>query len=225
MRGIVDKGYAPTVEEIAAQFKCPIDEAESALKALAEYHGVVLHPNQPKVWVIHPFALAPTHFFIQAASTESTPSQGCSSWWGNCAWCSLGAAALLRRDLTITTTLGAEKEQVILRVTSDGQLLDSDYVVHFPVPMKNAWDNVMYTCNVMLLFRNHEEVDDWSKRHGIPKGDVQPVANIWAMAKVWYGKHLDADWKKWTLEEAKEIFERFGLTHAVWKFPSSGERF
>jgi len=48
MCGIVDKGYAPTVEEIAAQFKCPIDEAEFALKALAEYHVLFSIPTNPR---------------------------------------------------------------------------------------------------------------------------------------------------------------------------------
>ena len=40
-------------------------------------------------------------------------------------------------------------------------LLDADFLVHFPVPMTRAWDNVIYTCSVMLLFRTEEEVNDW----------------------------------------------------------------
>ena len=44
-----------------------------------EYHGVVLHSNEPKIWVLHPFSLAPTNFYVKSEKGE---------WWGNCAWCS-----------------------------------------------------------------------------------------------------------------------------------------
>ena len=32
---------------------------------LQEYHGVVLHPNEPRVWVLHSFSLAPTSFYVR----------------------------------------------------------------------------------------------------------------------------------------------------------------
>jgi len=113
---------------------------------------------------------------------------------------------------------------VVLRV-EEGRLLDTDYVVHFPIPMKEAWDNVIYTCSVMLLFRDEAQVDGWTRRHRVERGDVQPILNVWEFAKVWYGRHLNPDWKKWTVEEADEIFKRFGLTHKIWQLTVSGEKF
>lgn len=215
LRHIIDHGVAPEVDGLAENFGVSTDEMIVALKSLADDHGVVLHPHTPKIWVIHPFSLAPTPFLLRAGDNE---------WWGNCAWCSLGAAALLDRDLTITTTLGANGRQVDIRLQS-GRLIDTDFVVHFPVPMMQAWDNVIYTCSTMLLFENGDQVDDWSRRHGIARGDVQPIERIWAFARVWYGRHLSPDWTKWTTDEARALFARFGLIGPIWHLPESKTRF
>ncbi len=214
---IIATGVAPEVDALAARFGVSNETLIAALHALADYHGVVLHPHAPKVWVVHPFSLAPTNFLLRAAV-------GDGEWWGNCAWCSLGAAALLNRDVTITTTLGANGRQAEVRIR-DGRLIDTDYVVHFPVPMTQAWDNVVYTCTTMLLFEDAARVDDWSRRHGIARGDVQPIERVWEFARVWYGNHLNPEWTKWTTDEARAIFERFGLTGPTWHLPGSNTRF
>ena len=145
-------------------------------------------------------------------------------WWGNCAWCSLGAAALLNEDVSITTTLGGHDQQITVNITG-GKLERNDLFVHFPIPMANAWDNVIYTCSNMLLFKNEEEVNQWSFRHNIPRGDLQPIERIWEFSKVWYGNHLKPHWTKWTGAEAKTIFQRFGLTSNTWELEASGRRF
>lgn len=91
--------------------------------------------------------------------------------------------------------------------------------------MKNAWDNVIYTCSNMLIFENEAQVEKWTKQHQISKGDIQPIENIWQFSKKWYGNHLDPNWKKWTIEEAKQLFQAFGLNHKIWHLPDSKERF
>jgi hypothetical protein len=174
-----------------------------------------LHPDSEKLWVVHPFSLAPTNFLVSARGKE---------YWGNCAWCSLGVAALLNTDCKITTTIGAEHKQVIVEI-KDCIIEPDNLFVHFPVPMKNAWDNVIYTCSTMLVFENETQIDEWCKKHRIPLGDVQPINKVWEFAKVWYGNHLNPEWKKWTIEEARKIFEIFGFTHEIWNIPDSKERF
>ncbi|MEL6527495.1 MAG: alkylmercury lyase family protein, partial [Chloroflexota bacterium] len=145
-------------------------------------------------------------------------------YWGNCAWCSLGVAALLKQDCTITTVLGADRQQVEIHV-KEGELVEKEYVVHFPIPMTQAWDNVTYTCSTMLLFENAEDVARWSKQHRIAQGDVQPIDTIWQFSKVWYGNHLNPQWEKWTNAQAADIFQQFGLTHPIWHIPQSDTRF
>ena len=212
---ILEKGYAPEVDDLVQVFHSTPEEIISSLRSLHEYHGVVLHPHEPRIWVIHPFALAATNFYVQSER---------GSWWGNCAWCSLGIAALLDEDVTITTSFGAHGEKALIHIHT-GKVLEKSLLVHFPVPMKKAWDNVIYTCTTMLVFRNEGEIDQWCSQHDIPKGDVQPIDTVWAFAEKWYGNHLNPEWKKWTMAEAREIFDSFGFTHPVWDLSPGGERF
>ena len=77
----------------------------------------------------------------------------------------------------------------------------------------------------MLLFRNEAQVNAWSAARGIPRGDVRPLAQVWAFAAEWYGRHADADWTKWSNQEAAAIFERHHLTGPVWTLPEENARF
>jgi len=212
---IIDNGYAPNTETLATLLKTDNESVEKGLYALQEYHGVVLHPHQPIVWVLHPFALAPTNFLVKA---------GEQCWWGNCAWCSLGIAALLKKDVTITTRLAGYDEQVVIHIVN-GEIQEKNLYVHLSVPLKKAWDNVMYTCSTILVFKDEAQVDDWTNKHNIPKGDIQPITTIWELSKKWYGNHLSPQWEKWTVEEARNIFLEFNLTHPTWELEASKERF
>ena len=215
LKRIIKDGFAPDVEVLSTLLNEEKVNVIKGLYDLQDYHGVVLHPNEPKIWVMHPFSLAPTNFYIRSNRGE---------WWGNCAWCSLGAAALLNEDVKITTNVGGETKQIEITII-DGQIIEKNYYIHFPIPMKKAWDNVIYTCSNMLIFENELQIDEWSIKHNIPKGDVQPVEKIWDFSKKWYGNHLNPEWKKWTMDEAKQIFQEFLLNHEIWKLEETGERF
>ena len=215
LKFIIDHGYAPDVDELSHILQTSEPEITAGLQNLQDDHGVVLHPNSNKIWVIHPFSLAPSPFLVRCGDRE---------WWGTCAWCSLGIATLLDQDVIITTTLGANGKQIDLHI-ENGDIIETDLYVHFPIRMVDAWDNVIYTCSTMLVFESEYQIETWSKRHRIQKGDVQPINKIWEFARVWYGNHLNPDWKKWTLEEAKAIFDQFDLTSEIWNIPASGSRF
>ncbi len=212
---IVRQGCAPSVRTLAERFKASREEMSRAMRALADDHGVVLHPHSDEVWVIHPFSTAPTGFVCEAGGRQ---------WWGNCAWCSLGVAKLAGGTCNIRTALGMTGRQVTVRV-ENGELLDKNYVVHFPVPMTRAWDNVIYTCSLMLLFESERDVDSWCAAHCKPKGDVRPIDQVWRFAAEWYGRHLNRDWRKWTAEEAAAIFARNRLEGSIWEIPVSKGRF
>ncbi len=214
---LMEKGYAPNLAAIATYFgETNLNKAKSALIELEEQHGVVLHPDKENVWIMHPLSTAPTNFCVKAKGMTH---------WANCAWCSLGVAALLQpNDVTILTTAGAEGESVELTIVR-GRVEKTDYLIHFPVPMTKAWDNVVYTCSVMLLFRSELEIDSWCKRHQIRKGDIQTVGRIWDFAQDWYGNHLSKTWKKWTDEEAVQLFQKHGLGGPIWTIPVTGQRF
>lgn len=215
LRSFVDRGHAPSHAELAESFGVDARTMTAALQDLAAYHGVVLHPHAPEVWIAHPFSSAPTTFVVR---------HGERIWWGNCAWCSLGIAALLGgRDVTIETTLGAEGRSVAIHV--EEHRIEENLVVHFPVPMTRAWDNVIFTCSVMLVFETESAVDAWSARHALPRGDVQRIQRAYDFAREWYGRHLEPDWQKWTTDEARSLFEKHDLRGPLWDLPRTGERF
>lgn len=215
IRSMLDTCAVPSPEELCLRLDCSPPELEQSLDALAGEHGVVLHPGSHRVWVIHPFSLAPTPFLVRAGNRR---------WWGNCAWCSFGIAVLLDEPCTITSTVGAEENQVVIAV-DNGTVKPDDLLVHFPIPMARAWDNVLYTCSTMLLFRSGDQVLDWSRRHRIPAGDVQPVSRVLELSRRWYGGHLRRDWKKKTVEEARALFAELGFDHPVWQLDSIDGRF
>lgn len=211
----LERQRAPTVAELASHFGGNERETREGLRALADYHGVVLHPNSDEVWVAHPFSAAPTTCVVRS---------GQCTWWGNCAWCSLGLAHLAGGTATIETRLGALDELVTVRI-ENGKILDKDFVVHFPIPMQNAWDNVIYTCSIMLLFRDESQVDAWCASRGIPKGDVRPIEQVWTFAAEWYARHADADWTKWSVGQATALFQKHGMAGPVWTLAGESERF
>ena len=215
IRGLVEACSIPSHDELQALLSCSSAELDRAFEELADVHGVVLHPATHHVWSIHPFSLAPTLFLVES---------GRKNWWGNCAWCSLGISVLVGGPCVITTTLGAESEQVQLTV-ENGHVNRSDLVVHLPIPMSRAWDNVVYTCSTILLFKNENQVAEWSARHRIPRGDIQPVTKVLELAKRWYGEHLRPDWTKKSIAEARAIFADLGFAHPVWDLPTMEGRF
>ena len=215
IRGLVETCSIPSPEELQARLDCSSPELDRAFEELASAHGVVLHPASHNVWAIHPFSLAPTLFLVESGQRK---------WWGNCAWCSLGIAVLVGDPCVITTTLGAEREQVQLTV-ADGEVNRRDLVVHFPIPMQRAWDNVVYTCSTMLLFKDENHVNEWSARHRIPRGDVQPVTTVLELSRRWYGEHLRPEWTKKSVADARTIFAELGLVHPVWSLPAHDGRF
>ncbi len=215
IRHIIDHGFAPDRAELGRMLGLPEPEVVAGLRRLADDHGVVLHPHQPEVWVIHPFSLAPTGFWVRS---------GGRGWWGNCAWCSLGVATLLGGEVTISTSFGAEGRPVDLHIR-DGRIVEEDYLIHFPTPMRHCWDNVIHACSAMLVFEHEAAVNDWCRRHRMARGDTRTLAGFWPFAQAWYGRHLDPRWKKWTSEEAGAMFQRFGLGGDTWEIPGSAARF
>jgi hypothetical protein len=69
------------------------------------------------------------------------------------------------------------------------------------------------------------QIDSWANRHNIARGDSQPIQRVFQLGAAWYGHHLDEDWHKWTLDEARAIFAKCCLSGPIWELPHSSERF
>jgi alkylmercury lyase-like protein/DinB family protein len=213
--GIVENGRAPSLAAIATRVGVHPTEVEAALRRLHDGHGLLLHPGSAEVWIAHPFALSPSAAWVASER---------GGWWAPCSWCAMGIVALAAPSATIHLRLGGEAEAVAIRVR-DGRLVDDDLVVHFALPPRDAWSNVVHWCATVLPFRSEAEVDDWCARHALPRGAVVPIARVLELGRAWYGRHLDEDWKKWSLAEAQAIFERVGLAGRFWSLPSGDRPF
>ena len=213
LRRIVESGRAPTLVELAAAL--PGDDVAAALRRLHVGHGLVLHPKSTEVWIAHPFSLSPTAVWVASAR---------AGWWAPCIWCAMGIVTLAAPTATIHARLGGEATSVSI-ATRDGRLLDEELVVHFALPPRDAWHNVVHFCATVLPFRDADEVDAWCARHGLRKGEVVPIARVLDLGRAWYARHLDVDWKKWTVAEAQAIFDQVGLRGPFWRLPPSHRRF
>lgn len=215
LTGIVRRGRAPSVTDLARDLFVDDADVERALERLHDGHGLVLHPGTHEVWAAHPFSLVPTAVWVRAATR---------GWWAPCIWCALGVAHLTGGRATIHARLAGEDAPV--EVDVDGERLSpADLVVHFPVAAARAWDNVHRFCASTLVFAGADDVPRWYERHGVPQGDVQPLERVAALARAWYGPYLDPSWRKWTVAEARELFARLGLRGPTWELPESSGRF
>jgi heme-degrading monooxygenase HmoA len=202
-------GHAPSIDAMAQAVGAAPEEVEGSLRRLHANHGLVLQPGSMEVWVAHPFALSPT-----AVSVATGPRV----FWAPCVWCAMGVVALAAPSADIRTRFGGETEELVLRVR-DGKILDKDIVVHFAMPPRDAWNNVIHYCATVLPFRRGEDVEPWCARHRLPKGAIVPVEQVLELGRAWYGRHLDVDWVKWTPAQAQAIFERVGLVDRFWSLP------
>ena len=209
---IFEKGFAPTAHELAKLTNQTKEEVTTALHQLVEQHALVLHPDSTKIWIAHPFALFPTLFWV----TSGTPQKE-KSWFSNCTWCSFGIAALCQpEDTQIHTKLSGEKEAVTIHI-SNGEVLEKDWVVHFPIPAKKFWNNVVYTCANMLTFESAEAVEEWCARHQVTMGEIKPLPQVWELAKIWYGNYLSPDWSYKSVDYAHQLFEEVGFNSDFWR--------
>jgi L-amino acid N-acyltransferase YncA len=216
LRSFLERGRPPDADELAMLLGRPRVHVDAALEALVAAHGVVLHPGTLAVWIAHPFSASPSAIWVAAGDGRG--------WWAPCLWCAAGIVALGARDATLHLRLGGEARDVRIEIR-DGRLASNDLAVHFALPVRRAWDNVVHWCATVTPFEREADVAPWCSRHGVPRGDVVPLARVLELGHEWYGGHLRADWRKWTLGEARAIFERVGLRGDVWSLPGGDERF
>jgi hypothetical protein len=209
MRSFVDRGCASSAEQIAADLQVSCGEVVAGLHRLHAGHGLVLHPGSNSVWVAHPFSASPTGVWV---------ASGSRGWWAPCIWCGLGIVALAAPDADVHLRIAGESKAATI-LLRDGQLASEELVIHFPIPARHAWDNVVHWCATVLPFERAEDVAPWCARHELPQGAILPLRTVFALAQAWYGPYLEPDWEKWTRAEAQAIFERVGLQGEHWQLP------
>ena len=77
-------------------------------------------------------------------------------------------------------------------------------------------DRLLHGLDWVLPFRTPEQIDRWCDRHNLPKGEAVPLTQVARLARIWYGRHADWNWRKWTVAEAQAIFREAGLESDFW---------
>ena len=132
----IASGQVPTAGEIAAELDMPIAMVQEAYANLGEGHVFVCEPDDPsRLRMASPFSAVPTAFKVSARG---------GSYYGNCVWDSLGIVSLLGGEGVVETSCPDCSEPLSLRVTG-GKLVESDSVVHFSVPARRWWDDIVFT--------------------------------------------------------------------------------
>jgi hypothetical protein len=132
-REFLVSGRAPERDAIAS-WVGGADEAVSALRRLQDAHLVVLDEGG-RIRMALPFSAVPTaHSVSTAAITYSA----------NCAWDTFGIAGLLDADVTISSDWADNGARFELTIRG-GRLSDGSGFVHFPLPARSWWDDIVDT--------------------------------------------------------------------------------
>lgn len=132
---VIARAVAPSAQETAAALGVSQDQARAAFERLAEAHELVLQRETREVLMAMPFSAVPTPFVTRV---------GAISYFANCAWDALGVSAMLKQDAHVVTTCGCCASAMELDVRA-GKLEPASGSVHFCVPARRFWDNIVFT--------------------------------------------------------------------------------
>jgi len=204
-RFLVTNSCEPSIGDLADALRMRPAAVRSSLGRLEKKRGLVLHPQQRRPWIVHPFSLSPTSCWVQGKKR---------GWWAPCLYCAFGISGCVGQDVLITTRLGGEDNTVDYRVRG-GKLEPTRDIFHFLIPPRRWWDNVIFTCATFQPFHSEAEVDRWCVRHGFERGFTISVERLFRFALDWYQPHA-SHWYPRTAVEVRECFSRHGLTGHFW---------
>jgi hypothetical protein len=125
----------PIATEVARNLGRPTADVIEAFRQLGESHVYVLEPDDPsRLRMANPYSAVPTPFRVEVAGR---------SYFGNCVWDSLGIISLLGGDGRVLTPCPDCQELQELEVK--GRQQGADGVVHFSVPARQWWDDIIHT--------------------------------------------------------------------------------
>ena len=129
-------GHVPDAEEVGGRLGRPGSEIGAAFSRLAEAHVYVLEPGDPsRLRMANPFSAVPTPFTVECDGQR---------YFGNCVWDALGIVALQGGQGVVSTGCPDCDEPLSLQVTA-GRLQPADGIVHFAVPARHWWDDIIHT--------------------------------------------------------------------------------
>jgi hypothetical protein len=133
---VIASGAVPEAREVAAHLGEDEASVVEAFRALHDGHVYVLEPGEPaRLRMANPFSAVPTPFAVTARGRR---------YFGNCIWDALGVVSVLGGEGTVDTSCPDRKHPLRLRVAGR-ELVDSQGIVHFGVPARRWWDDIVFT--------------------------------------------------------------------------------
>lgn len=121
---------------VAGRLTRPVAEVIEAFRQLAEAHIYVLDPGQPsQLRMANPFSAVAAGFGVEVGGRQ---------YQGNCVWDALGIVSLLGGTGVVETACPDCADPLRLEV-AQRRLAPTDSVVHFGVPARHWWDDIVYT--------------------------------------------------------------------------------
>jgi hypothetical protein len=136
----VDTGRAPGLDTVARWLGDTSDGqsvARTSLRELHAAHMIVLDDvvAADTIRMALPFSAVATDYVVEALPR---------SWWANCAWDALAIPAALEIDARIDARWFDTGQPVDI-VVEQRRLSDVDGFVHFAVPARHWWDDIVET--------------------------------------------------------------------------------
>ena len=131
---ILERTVPPSAEETAAALSVSPDEVRAAYGRLNDRHALFLTPGSHDIRMAHPFSGVPTAFRVEC---------GGRAYWANCAWDALGIPAALHADARIEAPIG-DGESIRFAIEA-GRVKGWDGVVHYPLPFRHWYDDLIET--------------------------------------------------------------------------------
>jgi hypothetical protein len=131
----VEKGTAPSAAELAGRLSMPEEAVRGAMEALAAGKAIVLQPESREVLMANPLC---------AVATPYRAVVDGKAFFSACVWDGLGAIAMLGDTGVVESSCACCGEAMEVRV-ENGVPVDPEGVIHFAVPAKRWWENIVFT--------------------------------------------------------------------------------
>lgn len=132
----VEHGTPPTFSQTARHFAIPDEAAREAYHRLNAGHAIFLEPGTDMIRMANPLSAVPTAYQVQVKGKRL---------YANCAWDSLGIPAMLKADARIQAILPDTTQTIAYAITGGELSADPGLVVHFPLPFRRWYDDLVDT--------------------------------------------------------------------------------
>lgn len=131
---VIGSGMVPRASEIARAVHVSEEAAIESLRRMHDAHILVVD-YAGEILMANPFSAVPTAFEVRS---------GAKRWFGNCIWDALGILAMLQIDGDVRTACSDCSVPITLEIRN-GSIASQHSIVHFALPVKQWWNNIVFT--------------------------------------------------------------------------------